>query len=279
VEDLLNARLLASKAAGCDGIVHLAAISRVAWGEQAPELCHRTNVEGTKVALEATRRNDNSPWLLFSSSREVYGEPTHEQTREDEPFAPLNHYGRSKAHGEALVDAARAQGRQTAIVRLSNVYGGRRDHPDRAVPSLMSRALAGEDLIVTGGDNYFDFVHVEDCVAGLLRVIDQLQAGEAALPPINFATGVPTSLRRLAHMAAEIGGARSQILERQARSFDVSGYCGSPERARALLGWEATIDLPTGLKRVAEDFRLNGPLDAITMPDPDMVKNSDRRAS
>lgn len=271
-EDICDRDALGALASGCDGIVHLAAISRVLWGELRPDLCERTNVEATRTVLEAAMADPNPPWLLFSSSREIYGNPLRLHIVEDDPVQPLNAYGRSKAEGERLVQAARAAGLQTATVRLSNVYGGRRDHPDRAVPSLMSRALAGQDLIVTGGDNYFDFVHVDDCVAGLLRVIDRLASGEHGLPPIHFATGVPTSLRTLAHMAAEISGGPSAIVEQQARAFDVSGFCGSPERARDILGWTAATDLRTGLGYVAEDFRRNGPLDPVVIPDPEVIR-------
>lgn len=277
-EDILDNGLLTSLMQGCDGVVHLAAISRVAWGEQRPDLCYLTNVDGIRAVLDAARASEKSPWFLFTSSREVYGEPSSQLVSEDDPVRPVNHYGRSKAEGERLVNIAREKGMQTAVVRLSNVYGGRRDHPDRAVPSLLSRALAGQDLIITGGDHYFDFVHVDDCVDGLLRVIDRLVAGNSALPPINFATGVATSLRTLATMAVEIAGGSSKIVEQHARSFDVSGYCGSPERARTLLGWQPQIDLRSGLERVAGDFRRNRPLDPIIMPNPATIIIDDRRA-
>jgi len=267
-EDIRNRTLLAERMAGCDGVIHLAAISRVLWGEQRPELCLSTNIEGTQSVAEAALAQRQQPWLIFASSREVYGNPASRLVVETDPIAPVNTYGRSKAEGERIMDQARADGLATAIVRLSNVYGGPRDHPDRAVPALMSSAMAGEDLVLTGGGTYFDFVHVEDCVAGLQATAGLLAAREQKLPPVQFTSGIATSLRQLAQLAIAISGSTSHIVEAPARPFDVAGFCGDPARARQLLGWEARIDLPSGLARLMDDLRRTGPLDPVDMPDP-----------
>ncbi len=267
-EDICDPSLLALRMADCDGIIHLAAISRVAWGEERPDLCERTNVEGTHAVTEAALASPARPWLVFASSREVYGNPASSLVRESDPVAPVNVYGRSKAQGEELIEQGRAAGLRAAIIRLSNVYGGPRDHPDRAVPSLLTRALAGDDLVITGGDNYFDFVHVDDVVAGLLAVIDRLAAGEAVSPPIHLTTGIATSLRALAQQSLDIAGGTSRIIEAPARSFDVAGFCGDPARAMDLLGWGAQVDLRAGLWRLAGDLRRDGPLPPVLIPDP-----------
>lgn len=269
LEDICDTSLLASRMEDCDGVVHLAAISRVAWGEARPDLCQRTNVDGVRAVVETAMACTSRPWLLFTSSREVYGNPVRPLVVETDPIQPINVYGRSKAEGERLVNGARDAGLRTAIIRLSNAYGGRRDHPDRAVPSLVARAIVGERLFITGGDNYFDFVHVDDCVVGLLAALDQLAAGERALPPVHLTTGIATSLRTLARMANETGGGASEVEEAPPRDFDVAGFCGDPARARALLGWQAQTDLLMGLEQVADDLRRNGPLDIIDMPDPE----------
>ena len=53
VEDIRDLRTLGDRIRGCDGIFHLAAVSRVAWGERDPDLCHSVNVEGTRRVIEA----------------------------------------------------------------------------------------------------------------------------------------------------------------------------------------------------------------------------------
>jgi len=243
-----------------DGVIHLAAISRVAWGEADPALCHAINVEGTRILAEAMRERAPDAWLLFASSREVYGDPDRPLVREDDPLEPVNHYGRSKLEGEHVVAAARDAGMRTAIVRLCNVYGAREDHPDRAVPSLVTRAAAGEPLTLTGGDCYFDFVHVRDVVSGILRLVALLGAGESSVPTVHLATGRATTLRQLADVAIRATGSASSIHEVEARSFDVGGFCGAPDFAEQVLGWRASVPLEQGLAEVAEDIRANGPL-------------------
>lgn len=51
--DILNKDKLEAAVADCDGIVHLAAVSRVIWGEKNPELCWKTNYEGTCSVVES----------------------------------------------------------------------------------------------------------------------------------------------------------------------------------------------------------------------------------
>lgn len=272
LEDICDEVLVSERAADCDGIVHLAAISRVVWGELRPDLTHRINVAGTEALVKGAMSSKRKPWFLFASSREIYGNPARDKVVEDDPRAPVNAYGRSKADAEIVLDAAREDGLRTAILRLSNVYGGRRDHPDRAVPALVARAVAGEALTITGGDNYFDFVHVDDCVSGLLAAMEHLTAGERAFPPVHLTTGVATSLRDLAYLALDICGRKSGIDIQPPRAFDVSGFCGNPDRARQVLDWQAATDLRAGLEMLAEDFRLHGPLAPVTIPDPDVIR-------
>lgn len=249
-----------------DGIVHLAAVSRVAWGESYPELCDSINIDGTKHLVDWALMHQRCSWILFASSREVYGNPTASLVREDDPLAPVNHYGRSKLAGELIIDQARNRGLATAILRLSNVYGGRCDHPDRAVPSLVAKALADALLPITGSSHYFDFVHVEDVVDGLITAAEALQSGERSLPTVHLATGKPTTLGELAHLTVDICNSLSTVVEQDPRAFDVRGFCGDPDRARQVYGWESSITVRDGIARVASDIRDKGPLAFVAPP-------------
>ncbi len=81
---------------GCVGVVHLAAVSRVVWGEKNPELCWETNAEASKQLLELALENEQKPWVLLSSSREVYGEPNTLPVKESSLLLPVNVYGKAK---------------------------------------------------------------------------------------------------------------------------------------------------------------------------------------
>jgi len=236
-------------AEGCAGIVHLAAVSRVVWGERDPELCRATNVGGTRNAIAAARAA--GAWLVFASSREVYGEPDALPVDEEAPLRPMNVYAETKVEGERLV---RASGVDIAVVRFSGVYGDPADHPDRVVPAFVRAALAGGELRVDGAGHTFDFVHVDDAVRGLRAAIDRLP-----LPPVHLATGTGTTLRELAEQAVALAG-KGTIREAPPRPYDVTRFVGDPARARQLLAWTARVPLSRGLAhllaKIAEgDFR------------------------
>lgn len=242
---------LAQAIAECGGVVHLAAVSRVIDGEKDPDGCWQTNVEGTRNVLDAAMNLPHRPWVLYASSREVYGQPASLPATEDTPFAPVNIYGRSKAAAEELV---RSVDLNTAVVRFSNVYGLTKDHEDRVIPAFARRAVLGAPLRVDGSGHTFDFTHLDDTVHGLLAVIARLQNG-VDLPPIHLVTGTPTTLGGLAALAIELAGSASRPREAPPRTFDVSGFYGDPSRAAALLDWRARVSLRDGLARLVADFR------------------------
>lgn len=233
---------------GVDGVVHLAAVSRVITGEREPERCRRTNLDGLATVLRVACRQETPPWFIFASSREVYGEPGSLPVAEDRPLAPVNLYGQTKVEGEKMVMAS---GLCSAVVRLSNVFGGANDHPDRVVPAFVLAALRGQPLRIEGPDNTFDFTHLDDTVDGLLRVVDLLHTRRNSLPPVHLLPGKPTSLLELARSALAVTGSSSPLKIEAPRRFDVSHFYGDPTLARELLGWSARISLTEGLSRLA----------------------------
>ena len=252
--DVRNLQRVRKALDGCDGVVHLAAVSRVLWGERDPEGCWSTNVEGLGNVLRALDERKRQPWLLFASSREVYGQPRRLPATEDTSLRPINVYGRSKVEGERLVDDARSRGLRAATVRLSNVYGSARDHADRVIPAFARAAVSGSSIRIDGAECTFDFTHSDDTARGMVGIIELLELGETP-PPIHLLTGTPTTLRDLATLAIDVAGGASPFVEAPPRSFDVSRFHGDPSRARELLGWEPRVVLRKGLERLVRDFR------------------------
>lgn len=252
--DSRSATTLAAAAAGCRGIVHLAAIARVGASAADPALCRSVNVGGVRAVLDAARRLPEQPFVLLASSREVYGEPALLPVVETSPFAPINVYGRSKAAAERLVEHARERGQHTQIARYANVYGCVDDHPDRVVPAFTRAAAEGGLMHVRGAANAFDFTHVEDVARGTARLVEALLAGERDLPPVQFVTGEPTTLGALARLAHRLGSSRARLVEEPTVGGTVARFWGNPARARRLLGWEASTTLETGLQAMIDGF-------------------------
>jgi nucleoside-diphosphate-sugar epimerase len=253
--DVKDASRVCAAVEGCDGVIHLAAVSRVIWGEQQPELCWATNVGGLRNVLASAAASSRKPWVIFASSREVYGQPAHLPADESCPLSPVNIYGRSKIEGEALIEAARHDGVRACTIRLSNVFGSTQDHTDRVVPAFARTAALGGELRVDGASHTFDFTHIDDVAAGIAALVSLLTEGGAPPPPIHFVSGVPTTLQQLAELAIRLASSTSVIRHAPPRSFDVAQFVGSPERAKRLLGWTPTLSLETGLQRLINDFR------------------------
>ncbi|MDF1749570.1 MAG: NAD(P)-dependent oxidoreductase [Alphaproteobacteria bacterium] len=242
--------------AGCDGIIQLAAVSRVIDGERDPDLCWATNVDAVGQLIETASLSPQKPWLIFASSREVYGQPEILPADETCPLVPVNVYGRSKVEGERLIQDARSKGMRACTIRLSNVFGSTLDHSDRVVPAFARAAATGQPLRVDGSGHTFDFTHIDDVTDGIMALTRGLIDGGSAPDPIHFVSGVPTTLGELAFLAVSIAESHSKIQEAPPRNFDVAKFVGQGARAQALLGWQAKTSLRTGLKRLIEDYRL-----------------------
>ena len=257
VEDTRSTVALIDALKGVTGVVHLAAISRVQRAEADPQACDATNVAALQDLLALCLGRPRRPWVVFVSSREVYGAQAVLPVPEEACLDPINVYARSKVAGEALIKLASAAGLMTNICRLSNVYGCPLDHPDRVVVAFAAVAARGGVMRMDGPDCQFDFTAVDDVADGLSRLIEASVAGEQ-LPPVHLVTGQGTTLRELAGLAAGLANQPVQIIQAAARSYDVSRFVGDPTRARALLGWEASTDVSTGLSNLVSAFRAQG---------------------
>jgi UDP-glucose 4-epimerase len=253
--DITDIESVAAAMEKCTGVVHLAAVSRVVWGQRDPVRCWEVNVKGTRNVLAAAAdREARAPWVLVASSREVYGQASSFPVPEWAPYRPLNAYARSKVEVENLAASSRRDGLHTSVVRFSGVYGAIADHADRVAPGFARLAAEGGTLRVDGEDTTLDFTHIEDVAAGLQMMTEVLAAGAGPLPPVHFVSGRGTTLRELADVAVEAAG--SGIVEvGPPRDYDVSKFIGDPSRAEQLLGWRSSTVLEEGMKRLVEDFR------------------------
>ncbi|MDZ4113562.1 MAG: NAD(P)-dependent oxidoreductase [Brevundimonas sp.] len=242
---------------GVDGVIHLAAVSRVVWAESDPDRTQATNVDALEGLLAAAAATPRPPWVVFASSREVYGEPTILPVAESAPLAPLNVYARSKVAGETMVLAAAAQGLVANIARFSNVYGCIHDHHDRVVPAFARATATGGVMRIEGADHMFDFTHIEDVSRGLHLLVDATARGDR-LDPIHFVTGRGTTLAQLADIALQVGDGRVTKQLAPPRSYDVARFTGDPRQARDTLGWTAQIGIEEGFAGLVEAFSLAG---------------------
>ncbi|BBO59251.1 NAD(P)-dependent oxidoreductase [Mycoavidus sp. B2-EB] len=261
--DIRDSKRFEELAAQCIGIVHLAAVSRVIWGERNPKLCWEINVNSTDNMLKTIRNLSNQPWIVYASSREVYGQQTRLPVSEDADLLPLNIYARSKLFAENLVSKYREHGLQTATVRFSSVYGSADDHVDRVIPAFCRVAALGGVMRIEGKDNILDFTHIDDVVDGLIKIIKKLQEGCMDLPTIHFTSGRATTLWQVAELAKRASHYSVKYMEAPSRTFDVSSFLGNPRLAHRLLNWKAKIPLQDGIARLVEQYMQEAELDEV----------------
>jgi nucleoside-diphosphate-sugar epimerase len=242
-----------------DVVVHLAANAKV---HELVETPHRAmeNLQLTFNVLEYCRAN-NVP-LIFSSSREVYGDIHRyitEETHADFSFTE-SPYSASKIGGEALIYSyARCYGLRYLVFRFSNVYGrydSDIERMERVIPLFIRRMAAGLPVTVYGREKVLDFTYVDDCVDGIVRGIDRLLAGDVANQTINLAYGQGNTLVRMAELVAEALDVRPTIIVEPAkRTGEVTHYVADLSKALELLDYRPQTPLDQGIARAVEWWR------------------------
>jgi len=169
-------RLLAEEQV--DAVVHFAAESHVDRSISGPELFVRTNVVGTQVLLEESRKHWQSGAVAGFryyqiSTDEVYGSLGETgYFTETTPLAANSPYSASKAGADLLVRAYHETfGMPTLITRCSNNYGPFH-FPEKLIPLLIANIIARKPLPVYGdGTNVRDWLHVQDHAAAIECVL------------------------------------------------------------------------------------------------------------
>jgi nucleoside-diphosphate-sugar epimerase len=235
-----------------DAVVHLAAHAKVHELVQQPDRALE-NITMTYNVLEFCRQN-NVP-LIFSSSREVYGDIHRYITEEsyaDFAFTE-SPYSASKISGEALIYSyAQCYGLNYLVYRFSNVYG-RYDNDlermSRVIPKFIRQISAGQPITVYGKDKVLDFTYIDDCIAGLAKGLELLTGEGEVNQTINLAYGQGNSLVALASYIGEALGIEPELIIKPPRVGEVTHYVANIGKAGALLGYTPTVPLKEGIER------------------------------
>jgi UDP-glucose 4-epimerase len=238
--------------AGCDEVVHLAAVS-INKSEADPFESVDINIVGSNNVFKAAA-DHGVRRVVFASSASVYGDPETLPMSEDGPLRPLTPYCIAKHTGEQLLDYYARRSELTWIaLRFFNVYGpGQKTsaYYTSVINHFVRRLRDGEPPIIDGrGEQSMDFVHVDDIARAVVLALD-VEPARANLP-INIGTGVDTSVAELARVLIAAVGAD---VEPQFRPRDVlvSRRMADISRALDVLGWKPTIDLATGMQDVVD---------------------------
>jgi dTDP-glucose 4,6-dehydratase len=234
-----------------DVVYHLAALASPIDYLRQPLASLKVGSYGTHNALGLAKWK-RARFLLASTS-EVYGDPqVHPQPEtywgNVNPIGPRGVYDEAKRYSEAMTMTYHGQqGVDTAIVRIFNTYGPRmRPHDGRAIPTFMRQALDGEPLTVFGdGSQTRSFCYVDDLIRGLVLLAE---SGEHL--PVNLGNPNEFTMNELAETVLKVTSSKSEILHEALPVDDPQVRQPDITRARQLLGWEPTIELEEGLRRM-----------------------------
>ena len=244
-QDIRDRAALDRAMRGCEIVFHLAAQSSVMGAIQDAEYSCSTNVLGTFHVLQAARQAGVRR-LVFTSSREVYGEPEAVPVPETARLQPKNPYGASKAAGEMYCRVLAQDGFEVVVLRLANVYGPR--DADRVIPLFVDRALRGLPLFLYDGSQILDFVSVDIVVDALMRA----GFGEFSPEPLNIGSGKGITIAALAQRIIDLSNSRSVLTIEPRREAEVSRFVADTTRARARLGLPVAEDPLFGLEELVK---------------------------
>ncbi|HLS19432.1 MAG TPA: dTDP-glucose 4,6-dehydratase [Paracoccaceae bacterium] len=254
-----------------DAVMHLAAESHVDRSIDGPGIFITTNIEGTYTLLEAARnfwdergRPDHFRFHHVSTD-EVYGSlGTDGLFTETTPYAPRSPYSASKAASDHLVRAwGETYGLPVILTNCSNNYGPYH-FPEKLIPVIILRALAGEPIPVYGeGRNVRDWLYVEDHAEALLLALRRGRIGEtyniggnAEAQNIEIVRKICAILDRKRPETAPHDRLIEFVTDRPGHDFR---YAIDASKIRDELGWRPSVTLDEGLERTVDWYLGNEP--------------------
>lgn len=248
-----------------DAVIHLAGLKAVAESVAQPEKYYSVNI-GTTLALLRVMERHNIKNLVFSSSATVYGASDAVPHTEDGEVGRgiANPYGKTKYVIEEILRDACAADLDLAVtaLRYFNPVGAHpsgligedpRGTPNNLLP-IVARAARGElDVVTVFGNDYptpdgtgvRDYIHVQDLALGHVRTAERVSRG---FDIINLGTGVPASVLDVIHAYEAASGVEIAYRLENRRPGDVAVSYADVNKARHVLGWEASLTLADACK-------------------------------
>lgn len=256
-----------------EAVINFAAESHVDRSIDGPAAFVRTNVVGTLGLLEATRdywkalegeRSERFRFLHVSTD-EVYGSLGDTGTfTETTPYAPNSPYSASKAASDHLVRAFHhTYGLPVLTTNCSNNYGPYH-FPEKLIPLIIARALAGEPLPVYGdGKHVRDWLFVGDHCSAIHSVLEKGRVGET----YNVGGNAEKQNIEVVQMICELLDARVPRGDGKPRSSQIAFVADRPghdrryaidaSKLRDELGWEPAYTFEQGIAETVDWYLAN----------------------
>lgn len=240
---------------GADIVFHLAALVGIPYSYVHVGEVVGVNVIGTLNVLTAAKERGVLRVVVASTS-EVYGSAQFVPMPETHPKSPQSPYAASKVASDALTRSFHAAfDLPVSVVRPFNTYGPRQS--DRAIiPTIISQALVGDEVVLGNLTPRRDFTFVTDTADGFVKVAESDDTIGAEL---NLGTGTDISVGELAERVGALLGKELQVRESAERvrpaASEVDRLVSDNRRVRELARWEPEVSLDEGLERTIDWVR------------------------
>ncbi len=237
-----------------DLVVHFAAESHVDRSIFNFRDFIRTNVEGTRVVLEAARTH-KIPRTVHISTDEVYGNVPEGMSTEEAPLNPSNPYAASKAAADMLARTyASVYGLPVFIVRSGNNYGPNQ-YPEKLIPLSITNLMSGGTIPIHGsGTHVRSWVHVDD----FARAVDLIAHHDAQFDIFNISGEHRSNLEIIESLATHFGKDMAAHIvtvgDRPAADFR---YAPESSKIERVLGWKRERALEEALPATAQWYTDN----------------------
>ena len=218
----------------------------------------KTSVHGAINLLGLAKRTKAK--IFQASTSEVYGDPAIHPQQESywgnvNPIGIRSCYDEGKRCAETLFfDYWRQHKVSIKVARIFNTYGPRM-HPNdgRVVSNFIVQALKGQPITLYGdGSQTRSFCYVDDLIDAMIRI---MATNSDITGPINIGNPVEFTIKQLAESVIALTQSSSSIAYRDLPQDDPKQRQPDISLAKALLGWEPTVQLADGLATTVEYFR------------------------
>ena len=241
-----------------DEIYNLACPASPIHYQHDPIQTAKTSVMGAINMLGLARRLDAK--ILQASTSEVYGDPIIHPQPESywgnvNPVGYRSCYDEGKRCAETLfMDYYRQNQTRIKIIRIFNTYGPRMLPNDgRVVSNFIIQALNNEDITIYGdGKQTRSFQYIDDLIEGMVRMMD---TEDDFTGPVNLGNPNEFPVLELAERVIRMTGSTSKIVFKPLPTDDPKQRQPDIKLAKEKLGWQPTVELEDGLKRMIEYFK------------------------
>ncbi|MDD5476660.1 MAG: dTDP-glucose 4,6-dehydratase [Candidatus Omnitrophica bacterium] len=228
-----------------DIVVHFAAESHVDRSINDASPFIETNIKGTQVLIDASRKYNIKQFILISTD-EIYGEIANGKFNEDSPIKPNSPYAASKAAADLLVQSyIRTYKFPAIIIRPSNNYGPWQ-YPEKLIPLAILRIIEGGKVPLYGkGQNVREWLYVDDCAKGILAIMDKGASGQI----YNLGSSQESrNIDTVKLLLETLGVSQKRFKFVKDRLGHDIRYSLDSKKLYQKLGWEPSVKLAQGLK-------------------------------